>query len=349
VITSVTVERFRGIREGSLDTFAPLTVLVGPNGSGKSTVLDALLIGAGARPAEAIGRCVKRRAAQEPSATWLFHRQNSSCALTVNSPDASRRTAIEWRDEQSARILLAGNALPNLIGAAEATLVVRQVAFSASSQISSHWVAFSSDNEFIARSKLEGQPPAADGRIELVDLRGVAHGADPLHDVLSRALRRGAKKPVIELLKQVLPADFEDLQVATENSIPSVHLVTASGSVPVSHAGDGVRGLVRVALSLGALEDGVALVEEPEVHQHPAALRQTARALVAAAARGIQTIVATHSLELIDDMVLESQRLGFLDSFSVVRLGLRDGVLSNVATRGSALATVRTELEVELR
>jgi predicted ATPase len=349
VITSVKLERFRGIREGTLDGLAPLTVLVGPNGSGKSSILDALLIAGSANPADAIGRSVKRRAAAEPAAAWLFHRMTQTSSIVVTTDEETRTVLLQWRDDLHARLLTASEgAFRSMSGAVEANVLVRK--HNTTTPVETrHWVAFSDTNEFQTNGPngLAGGEPAL--RVELVDLRGAAPGADPLHDILSRALRRGAKKPVIELLKEVLPPDFEDLQVATEKSIPSVHLVTRSGSVPVSHAGDGIRGLVRVALALGAQESGVALVEEPEVHQHPAALRQTARALVAAARRGIQTIVATHSLELIDEMIAEASQKEFTDSLAVLRLSLTDGVLSSVATRGAQLLSARTQVEVELR
>jgi predicted ATPase len=351
VITSVRLERFRGIREGTLDGLAPLTVLVGPNGSGKSSILDALLIAGSANPADAIGRSVKRRAAAEPAAAWLFHRMTQTSSIVVTTDEETRTIYLQWRDDVFTRLLTASPGrlpFPSTSGAVEANLVVRK--HNTTTPVETrHWVAFSDTNEFQTNGPngLTGGEPAPG--VELVDLRGAALGAEPLHDILSRALRRGAKKPVIELLKEVLPPDFEDLQVATEKSIPSVHLVTRSGSVPVSHAGDGIRGLVRVALALGAQESGVALVEEPEVHQHPAALRQTARALVAAARRGIQTIVATHSLELIDEMIAEASQKEFTDSLAVLRLSLTDGVLSSVATRGAQLLSARTQVEVELR
>ena len=43
---------------------------------------------------------------------------------------------------------------------------------------------------------------------------------------------------------------------------------------------------VRFSLELAASGDGVALLEEPEVHQHPAAMQQTARVIMAAVRRG---------------------------------------------------------------
>jgi predicted ATPase len=42
VITSVTIEGFRGVREGGVEGLAPISILVGPNNTGKSTVLEAL-------------------------------------------------------------------------------------------------------------------------------------------------------------------------------------------------------------------------------------------------------------------------------------------------------------------
>lgn len=48
------------------------------------------------------------------------------------------------------------------------------------------------------------------------------------------------------------------------------------------------------------------MVEEPEVYQHPRSIRQQARALLAAMRRGVQLVVTTHSLELIDEVVSEA-------------------------------------------
>jgi predicted ATPase len=72
MITSLEIERLRGIRLGKLDNLTPVVVLVGPNGCGKSTVLDAFLIGADEVPTNGIARAVERRKTDIRAAPWLI-------------------------------------------------------------------------------------------------------------------------------------------------------------------------------------------------------------------------------------------------------------------------------------
>jgi predicted ATPase len=90
------------------------------------------------------------------------------------------------------------------------------------------------------------------------------------------------------------------------------------------------------------------LLEEPEVHQHPGAIRQTARAILAAVRRGIQVILTTHSLELID--ALQGECLDAdLARLSLYRLQLKDGILTHSRVAGPDIAFQRTTVEVDLR
>ncbi len=45
MIRSLTIHRFRGIREGVLDDLGKLNVLIGPNNSGKTSILELLYLG----------------------------------------------------------------------------------------------------------------------------------------------------------------------------------------------------------------------------------------------------------------------------------------------------------------
>ena len=90
MITKLTIEGLRGIREGELTDLAPLTILVGPSGSGKSTILDALLIVAANSLGDAIGRTVNRRAELLGGASWLFHRRQEMAQLKVEHEGRQR-------------------------------------------------------------------------------------------------------------------------------------------------------------------------------------------------------------------------------------------------------------------
>ncbi len=83
----------------------------------------------------------------------------------------------------------------------------------------------------------------------------------------------------------------------------------ADYSVPVAGAGSGIYAIVRLALEVAAPPGGLVLVEEPEAHQHPDVIAQTAKVLLAAARRDVQLIVSTHSLELIDALVAPRRSL----------------------------------------
>ncbi|MGA2450871.1 MAG: AAA family ATPase [Polyangiaceae bacterium] len=61
MITSARIEGFRGVREGGVEGFAPISILVGPNNTGKSTVLEAIAVAELAPDARAIAELVLRR------------------------------------------------------------------------------------------------------------------------------------------------------------------------------------------------------------------------------------------------------------------------------------------------
>jgi hypothetical protein len=128
-----------------------------------------------------------------------------------------------------------------------------------------------------------------------------------------------------------------------------VQLVFSDHSVPVALAGDGIQGLVRVCFELALPAGGTALLEEPEASQHPRALRQTARAIVAAVRRDVQVVLSTHSLELLDALLLELELGEGLPLLSLHHLGLVEGQLKSSRYEGSEVAFARETVGEDLR
>jgi hypothetical protein len=89
-------------------------------------------------------------------------------------------------------------------------------------------------------------------------------------------------------------------------------------------------------------------MEEPEVHMHPGAIRQCARAILAAMRRKVQIVLSTHSLELIDALVGESSD-DDLKQLSLYRLQLQAGSLKSSRLPGPEVAFARTEIQDDLR
>jgi predicted ATPase len=127
-----------------------------------------------------------------------------------------------------------------------------------------------------------------------------------------------------------------------------LHVVYDNRSVPAVLAGDGVQSLLRLTLELAVGAGGTVLLEEPEVHQHPAAIQQSARVILEATRSEIQVILSTHSLELIDALVSEASDED-LERLSLYRTNLDDGVLKSRRLPGKDVAFSRGEIQDDLR
>jgi AAA15 family ATPase/GTPase len=134
-----------------------------------------------------------------------------------------------------------------------------------------------------------------------------------------------------------------------ERDAPALFLVFRDHAIPVAAAGSGVEWLVHLGLGLALPPGCLALVEEPEVFLHPAAIQQAARAIWTAIRSGVQVVLTTHSLELIDALVSEPETDEELDLMAVYRLALRDGILLSSRAPGKEVSFLRATIDEDLR
>lgn len=170
----------------------------------------------------------------------------------------------------------------------------------------------------------------------------------PLHTLYSEMVKQGKRVEASNILRTMIP-NIDHLEILTEGSNPILHIVYSDHSVPVALAGDGIQALLRLSLELAVRPGGTVLLEEPEVHQHPAAIRQSARAIQAAVRRGVQVILTTHSLELIDALLAEAETDADIEKMSVYRLRLDNGLLKSSCVGGEDIAFSRVEIGDDLR
>lgn len=342
MITQIDIKDLRGIAQGSLSELTQLTILTGVNGSGKSTVLDALLIGADPFASTVIPQVINRRASRQFTGEWLFRsRQGAATVSVVQAAQASLEVLLRWVP----RADLPAGRTPQPIAAIES--VVRNRGFSprrASQLVMFHdREAPTHEADFDVRTV---QPQRTN--VRLIDMRGFVADARDLTEVLTEAKTAGFGTSTVELLAAVIPG-IKNLEILRVGDGYEVGAVFDSGAVPLSMSGDGVRGLTRLALELASLPNGLALLEEPEVHQHPGAIRQSASAIAQAVKRGLQVVVATHSLELIDHLILSMSRLDLLSLLSVKNLRLTNGKLEAASFSGLESEKMRNAIGTELR
>ncbi|MHC4398052.1 MAG: AAA family ATPase [Planctomycetota bacterium] len=335
MISSVEITRFRGIREGKLDGLTPLVVLVGPNGSGKSSVIDALLI-AGSRSIQGgVARAVARHEGLQYGARWLFWRPGyqEPCEIKIATEDSGQRTFI-LRAER-----------PDSWDPFPVRCQVHEV-FNAT-RTGDLLLEFGRGNKLKAQSGGgPGTPPEVFAGVQLIESHREGF-ATALHELTTKTTELGVLDAVRDTLAEVVPG-VTDIRILTEGNDPLVHIVFRDHSVPAALAGDGVYSLLRCSLEIASRPGGTILMEEPEVHQHPGAIRQTMQAIVAAIRRDIQVIMTTHSLELIDALLAEATDED-LEKLSLYRLALEDGLLISHRIPGAEVEFARMEVEKDLR
>jgi hypothetical protein len=331
VIRSLEIKGLRGIREGKLTDLSPLVVLVGPNGAGKSTVIEGILIGASPDTGDAMLQVVRRHEAGGSGPRWLLWKagEGGKTQITViTKAGDSRKCELQLQR-----------------GATEDETFITLVVSNFEKRLGEGWFKGwknkTNAHQSAGNFPLEGLP-----EVHLVE--GYPTGFQkPLHEVFSIAVQRGRRKDAIGIISEVFPG-ISNVEILTEKGEPILHCVYADYSVPATLAGDGVQSLLRLSLELAATGGGLAQLEEPEVHQHPGAIRRTAKAILVAVRREIQVVLTTHSLELIDALLAESTEQD-LAQFSLYRLQLQDGNLKSSRLAGPEIAFARTTIEDDLR
>ena len=341
MITSIEIKGLRGIQEGKLADFTPLVILVGTNGSGKSTVLEAMLIGAGEYPEKAIGYIATRRAGVKQGYEWLLKSNFDSAS------SASKEIYVHVTTDASCERTIRLHPSENNFSSERADChgKLQEECEGQETANTNIGVAFRDGkptlNEFMGR-RLNGVD-----NLRILESETGA-GGKPLHTLYTEASKAGRRENVNSLLRDIIPG-LSHIEILTEEDSPIIHLVYKDRSIPAAIAGNGIYTLLRLALELAATPDKVVLLEEPEVYKHPGALQQTARAIWAAIRRGIQVIISTHSLDLIDSLMFEVQNEEELNRMSVYRLLLVEGCLRSSRTAGEEINFVRATIGEDLR
>jgi hypothetical protein len=208
-------------------------------------------------------------------------------------------------------------------------------------------IAFTSENELdVSQHTVTLNPSSSLSRLPIVE----GHQSDrdiPLHTLLTQAIEQGLTGHVMAIIAEAVP-EAKELRIGIEDGMPLTYLIYEDHGVPLALAGDGICSLVRMTLQLVTHPCGTALLEEPETHQHPEAIRQAMRAVLAAVRRDIQVILTTHSLELIDALLAVSSAED-LEKLSLYKLELQHGRLISVRIPGPDVAFSRQEVEDDLR
>ena len=341
MITSVEIERLRGIREGKLEDLRALTVLVGLNGSGKSTVLDALLLGAHDEPGVGIGVVGVRRRGSPRPARWLFTggQAGSTAVVRVRCGDSTERSLrMEWHEGREPEA-------DEPVKKREREQYGAVVWWAPADDEKQHSATLFAGDDYRAQDQ-QPIPGTLGSKVRFLDAMHRRRRVG-LPQLLRQALELGTLGVVKELLASALPG-FRNAQVLPDSGTSVLYLELESGALPVEQTSDGIRWVTTLCFELAIMERGLLLIEEPETHLHPGFMALSARAIVAAVRAGAQVVLSTHSLEFIDH-VAAAMRAEDITKLAVHQLSLEGGVLVSSPLVGEDVAFTRFRLDADVR
>jgi AAA domain, putative AbiEii toxin, Type IV TA system len=322
MIEQLIVDGFRGIERAQFGGFTDLSILVGPNNAGKSAILEAIYVGAHRYPGNAIDRVAFRKRLPN-DAGWLFWRRRKDCSIEVIGGDFLRRTDLHNVDAQTIQFSL------------------QQPGFESSVK----------EQSVLKSRQYPNRPDPTKFTVPkspFARLLPFDENSD-LAESYSHAVDIGMRAEAMGIVEKMLP-NVERVEILLDNGSPRLYGYLNDGNiVPATLMGDGAQNLLGLSLSLMLERGSIALLEEPELHKHPAAIRATAETILTAVRRGIQCVVATHSIDLIDGCLEMASSDQEIEQLSVFRIKNSGGQVTATRIAGKELAFSRGQIMDDIR
>lgn len=361
-LTRIDIEKFRGLRNVTLEDMGRVNLLVGVNNSGKTSVLEAISTFCRPLDLRAYVQVVWQREFQIPRADledhyrWLFSQDfkqpedwvGENLVRGSGTIDVLEVRAAAARIFRSEPILVQvgeyedGEPEMEVVDIAEIGGIKFsfRASFKGGTEDQLAEVETWEDRTAVPKDHASGSRGC-----KVLNLSPYSHRMQPLLlKDLSKAIEDDWVEEVNALIQEIDPSILK-LNILSDNRVHLKHSML--GSMPIQAFGDGVRRAILYALSVPSVKGGVLLIDEIESAIHVNALPKVFRWLVAACRKhDVQLVATTHSLEAVD-AVIE----GMSDDSDLVgyRLDRKEEETVAVRLAGEQLRRLRFERGLEIR
>ena len=383
-IDNLTIHRFRGIRDLTLENLGQINLLVGINNSGKTTVLEAIYTYCNSLdPLAWLNTAWRReikssRKSKLESLKWLFPQniQNNSDYFyqgetkvsgngnfgVVESKATYQEFEEIWdstkdsNEEDEEENLMDDRDNDNNEVRRGADL---KLTFTPSKLISKLDI-FEDKNQELPISKefkiWENQPLTILNKyrsnwLSVDTITPFSHRTEQLQiKLLTDAILKNLKPEIVELISMI-DSEIIDLDILDPTGKKSrLYVIHKTlGFTPLSAFGDGVRRLLFMALTIAKLKDGILLIDELETAIHTEALLSSFSWLVKwCKEMNIQLFATTHSLETVDAILNASELISDND-LVLYRLYQKDMQTQAIRIDQAKLTRIRENLGLEVR
>jgi len=285
MIKGIQVQNFRGIKKCIIKNLDQVNILVGKNSAGKSTILEAVyLASAWAQPLDKLRL--------ESKLDYVISRR-------MNRGSWKNTRRILWHNmntSQNIEISLA-------IGKEQLKFLLTD-----SSEKAVHLVSSTTLRPARLETPLEEPEEKTTLQQYKIFLENVAlldsnlpHYMEKLEkQIWPLLLAERLDKILVSMIKEAYEPQAEGLTYMPLGDEYSLALQLADTTVRVDDLGGGAKNAVIYTAVLLTLKNTAVLMEEPEIHQHPAGLATLLNfVLKIAKQNNLQLIITTHSIELI--------------------------------------------------
>ncbi|RLF25004.1 MAG: hypothetical protein DRM97_02730 [Thermoprotei archaeon] len=296
MIRSIRLERFRGVQEGFIDDLRQVTLLIGRNGSGKSSILEALyMMSACSSPIDDVrginklDYVVNRRGSR---GSW-----DDARSILWYTLDTSNPITIELGIRE-------GKCTFQIFDAPLSHRPVRLKTPAGFVELAEGYCAKSPQELWLTTSRIDIK-----GLTELRDyLRGflfidrhlLAKPKAIEKSSWSKVAAKRLDKQIIFMIREEFEVDAESLTYIPIGDEYCLALQTSETTTRVDDLGDGARAALLSSLLILAYRPTLVLIEEPELHMHPAGLYTYMKFLLKLMKQfNAQLIASTHSIELV--------------------------------------------------
>jgi AAA15 family ATPase/GTPase len=371
-IDNLTIHRFRGLRDLTLQDLGQINILVGGNNSGKTSVLEA--ISTYCRPldlAEWLNTSWRReikysRKPRLEAFKWLFPqskeeeefdsyyqgethvsgngkfsvRESRAIYQEFEALELSEDDETQSSDDLDINENESENEFDNILRGAEIEL--KAILSTSPNELSEHFEIW--ENERVTNRRIR-----SDAMLSVDTVTPFSHRIEQSQvGLLSEATFQRFKPEVIELL-QVMDSGIIDLEILSHGGNRSSLYIDHKrvGFSPLSSFGDGVRRLLFIALTVAKVRGGVLLIDEIETAIHTEALSSSFAWIVQWCQRfDVQLFATTHSLETVDAILDASDSD---TDFVLYRLEKGESQTKAVRIERERLQRLREDLGQEVR
>ena len=324
MLKSLYIRNFRGIKEAEIEELTDVNIFIGRNGVGKSSILEAIYLASSwAEPMDPIREKVLK-------ANYIIMRRSGR-----GNWDTYRDVIWYAKDvKKDIEIILrfASSKELKLKTFYETTTLRSPVWFEASKEILSEIsgsketpkiLYYTLDTNILWDPEIKGYSTSVSSNVvrekvferfrdEIEFLRNTIFldnkisVKDVEERIWQKILDNRLDKVITNLVKEEYEPNVENIifkptKLGKKEKLYVLALALPKTTIEIDALGDGVRNAIFYASALSLAENTIALIEDPEVHQHPGGMATLMRFILRTSKeRKLQLFITTQSIELIN-------------------------------------------------